>query len=138
LWWFDPHAGWFALLLVVLLTVEWPFCIRLADDVEVYFPVAWTAAGAAYLLGPLVLPVYWIAGLLGFALIVVLDARRIVPAVGLAAESAKRYRGQPYDPASVVDGDLRHSLTVSELAVRVVVFGALSRLAVPMLPAVVA
>jgi len=118
LFWFDASQWPIYLLLVVVLAVEWPFCIHLADDVEVYFPVAWTAAAAAYLLGPVILPIYWIAGVLGFALIVVLDGRGIVPAVGVAAESARRYRGEPFALDSVVDGDLRHFHTMSQLAVR--------------------
>ena len=115
LWWFDPSQWAIYLLVLVVLAVEWPFCIHLADDVEVYFPVAWTSAAAAYLLGPVILPIYWIAGVLGFALIVVLDARGIVPAVGVAAESARRYRGEPFALDSVVDGDLRHFHTMSQL-----------------------
>jgi signal transduction histidine kinase len=135
--WVEPAHWSLYLLVLALLTVEWPFCIRLADDVEVYFPVMWTAAGAAYLLGPAVLAVYWIAGVLGFALIVLLDARRIVPAVGLAAESARRYRGEPYALDSVVDGDLRHFLLMSELAVRVVVYAIASRFGSPFFASVV-
>jgi signal transduction histidine kinase len=118
LWWMVPSEWATYLLLLAVLAVEWPFCISLADAVEVYFPVSWTSAGAAYVLGPVVLPIYWIAGVAGFALIVVLDGRRIVPAVGLAAESARRYRGQPYALDSVVDGDLRHFHLMSALAVR--------------------
>jgi len=118
LYWFDASQWPIYLLLLVVLAVEWPFCIHLADDVEVYFPVAWTAAAAAYLLGPVILPIYWIAGVLGFALIVVLDGRGIVPAVGVAAESARRYRGEPFALDSVVDGDLRHFHTMSQLALR--------------------
>ena len=137
LWWFDPSQWAIYLLVLVVLAVEWPFCIHLADDVEVYFPVAWTSAAAAYLLGPVILPIYWLAGVLGFALIVVLDARGIVPAVGIAAESAKRYRGEPYDARSIVDGDLRHVLIMSELAVRVVVFGVARRAGLGLFPGVV-
>jgi signal transduction histidine kinase len=135
--WFDPARWPLYLLVLVLLSVEWPFCIRLADDVEVYFPVMWTAAGAAYILGPVVLAVYWIAGVLGFTLIVVLDGRRIVPAVGLAAESARRYRGEPFALESVVDGDLRHFLLMSELAVRVIVYRAASTFGSPFFASVV-
>jgi signal transduction histidine kinase len=135
--WFDPAQWPLYLLVLVLLSVEWPFCIRLADDVEVYFPVMWTAAGAAYILGPVVLAVYWIAGVLGFTLIVVLDGRRIVPAVGLAAESARRYRGEPFALESVVDGDLRHFLLMSELAVRVIVYRAASTFGSPFFASVV-
>jgi signal transduction histidine kinase len=99
--------------------VTWPFCIRLTEGVEIYLPVTWTSAAAAYVLGPAVLPVYWIAALLGFVLIVLLDGAAVVPATGLAAESARRYRAEPYAAESIVDGDLRHSLSLSEHAVRV-------------------
>ena len=118
LYWFDPGQWHVYLLVLAVLSVEWPFCVHLADDVEVYFPVAWTSAAAAYLLGPVILPIYWLAGVLGFALIVVLDSRGVVPAVGVAAESARRYRGEPFALDSVVDGDLRHFHTMSQLAVR--------------------
>jgi len=122
LWWIDPSAWPLYLLLTVLLIVEWPFCISLADDVEIYFPVMWTSAAATYIIGPAILPVYWIASFLGFVLIIVLDKRGVIPAVGFAADSAKRFRGEPYRLDSVVDGDLRHFLLVSERAVRAAVF----------------
>src|SRR5262249_22478467 len=96
LYWLDPSRWAVYLLVTIVMTVEWPFCIRLADDVEVYFPVMWTGAAAASLLGPVILPLYWVAALTGFALIVALDTRGIVPAVGVAAESARRYRGEPF------------------------------------------
>jgi signal transduction histidine kinase len=132
LYWLEPSQWPVYLLVFTVLTVEWPFCIRLADDVEVYFAVKWTAAAAAYLLGPVILPLYWLAALLGFALIVVLDTRGIVPAVGVAAESARRYRGEPFALDTVVDGDLRHFLSMSELAVRCLAFAAASRIGLPL------
>jgi len=132
LWWVVPSDWPSYLLLFAVLAVEWPFCISLADAVEVYFPVSWTAAGAAYALGPVVLPIYWLAGVAGFALIIVLDARRIVPAVGIAAESARRYRGEPYAPDSVVDGDLRHFHLMSGLAARALVASVASATGVPL------
>jgi signal transduction histidine kinase len=136
LYWVVPGDWAVYLLVLAVLSAEWPFCIRLADDVEVYFPVMWTSAAAAYVLGPAVLPIYWIAGVVGFALIVVLDGRKIVPALGLAAESARRYRGEPYALASVVDGDLRHSLLMSELAVRVAAFAVASRFGLSVFPSI--
>jgi signal transduction histidine kinase len=136
LFWLAPDRWRLYLLVLTVLTLEWPFCIRLADDVEIYFPVMWTAGAAAYLIGPMVLPVYWLAALLGFVLIVVLDARGLVPAVGVAAESAKRYRGEPFALESVVDGDLRHFLLMSNLAVRLLVFAAVTRAGVPKFPGI--
>ena len=79
----------------------------------------WTSAAAAYVLGPPILPVFWLAAPLGFALIVLLDTAGLVPAVGLAAESARRWRGEPFAIDCVADGDIRHSLALSEHAVRV-------------------
>jgi signal transduction histidine kinase len=136
LYWFDAREWPVYLLVFVVLTIEWPFCIRLADGVEVYFPVMWTAAASAYVLGPVALPVYWLAALFGFALIVVLDQRGVVPAVGLAAESARRYRGEPFALDSVVDGDLRHFLLLSELAVRVAAYALASHLELSVFPSV--
>jgi signal transduction histidine kinase len=119
-----------------ILALEWPLCIRLTQGVEVYLPVMWTSAAAAYVLGPVILPVFWVAAPLGFALIVLLDSAGLVPAVGLAAESAKRYRGEPFDLDSVSDGDIRHSLALSEHAVRVTLIAACRAAALP-LPAVI-
>src|SRR5262249_13626091 len=53
--------------------------------------------------------------------------RGIVPAVGVAAESARRYRGEPFALETVVDGDLRHFHTMSRMAVRAIVSAALGR-----------
>jgi signal transduction histidine kinase len=119
LYWIEPSQWWVYLLIFTVLTVEWPFCIRLADDLEVYFPVTWTSAAAAYVLGPAILPVYWLAALAGFVLIVVLDTRGVVPALGMAGESVRRYRGEPFALDTVVDGELRHFHLISQLAVRV-------------------
>ena len=134
--WLDPARWPLYLLVTVLLALEWPFCIRLADDVEAYFPVWWTAAAAAYVLGPMVLPVYWVAAALGFVAIVVLDRYGIVPAVGLAAESARRVRGEPFALDSIVDGDLRHFLSVSDAAVRACAYGVAAHLALPLFPSI--
>ncbi len=121
LFWVEPAEWPTYLLVTIVLALEWPFCIRLTQGVEVYMPVMWTSAAAAYVLGPAILPAFWVAAPLGFALIVVLDSAGLVPAVGLAAESAKRYRGEPFALDSVADGDIRHSLALSEHAVRVAV-----------------
>jgi signal transduction histidine kinase len=122
--WVEPAAWARYLVVTAVLTLEWPFCIRLTQGVEVYMPVMWTSAAAAYVVGPAILPVFWIAAPLGFALIVLLDGAGLVPAVGLAAESAKRYRGEPFALDSVADGDIRHSLMLSEHAVRVTAIAA--------------
>jgi len=134
--WFD-HAAWpIYVLLTLFLTLVWPFCIVMADGVEIYFAVAWTSAAGAYLLGPMILPIYWLAALLGFALIVVLDGRGIVPSTGLAAQSARRWRGEPYDVTSVADGDIRHTRALGEHALRVALAGLGTALSVPLIPIV--
>lgn len=136
--WVDPGAWPTYPLLGAVLTLVWPFCIVMADGVELYFLVAWTSAAGAYLLGPVILPVYWVAALLGFVLIVVLDGRGLVPATGLAAEAARRWRGEPYDVASVADGDVRHTRALAEHTVRVALAGGAGALGVPLVPAVIA
>jgi len=127
------------LLVVSLLTLEWPFCIRLTLDADVYMymPVMWTSAAAAYALGPAVLPVFWVASLLGFALIVVLDGAGLVPAEGIAAESARRWRGQSFDADTVADGDVRHSLNMVEHLVRVTAIGVCGLASLHLVPTVV-
>jgi signal transduction histidine kinase len=124
LFWIDPARWPTYLLVAAVLTVERPFCIQLTQGVEIYLPLMWTSAAAAYVIGPAILPVFWLAAPTGFALVVLLDAAGIVPAVGLAAESAKRWRGEPYAIDCVADGDIRHSLAVSEHAVRVAAIAA--------------
>jgi signal transduction histidine kinase len=119
-----------------VLALERPFCIQLTQGVEIYLPLMWTSAAAAYVIGPAILPVFWLASLPGFALIVLLDAAGIVPAVGLAAESAKRWRGEPFALDCVADGDIRHSLALSEHAVRLAAIAA-CRTAALSLPAVI-
>ena len=89
----EPAAWSRSLTVTLVLALEWPFCIRLTEGVEVYMPVMWTSAAAAYLLGPAILPVFWVGALLGFTLIVLLAGAGIVPAVGLAEESVRRWRG---------------------------------------------
>jgi signal transduction histidine kinase len=115
-----------------VLTLEWPFCIRLTEGVELYMPVMWTSAAAAYVLGPAILPVFWVAAPLGFVLIVLLDTAGIVPALGLAAQSARRWRGEPFDIECVADGDIRHSLSLSEHTVRVTVIAACRAMGLPL------
>jgi signal transduction histidine kinase len=134
--WIEPAAWPRYLLVTAVLAAEWPFCIRLTQGVEVYMPAMWTSAAAAYVLGPAILPVFWVASLFGFVLIVVLDGVGLVPAVGLAAESAKRYRGEPFALDSVADGDIRHSLALSEHAVRVAMIAVCQAAALP-LPALI-
>jgi signal transduction histidine kinase len=136
LWWIDAAAWRGYLLVTVILALEWPFCIRLTEGVEVYLPVMWTSAAAAYLLGPAILPVFWIAALLGFVHIVVLDRVGLVKAVGIAAESARRWRGLPFAASSVVDGDVRHSFNVLAHAVRVLTIAGCRALSLTMLPTV--
>ena len=50
--WVEPAAWPRYLTVVGVLALEWPFCIQLTEGVEVYMPVMWTSAAAAYLLGP--------------------------------------------------------------------------------------
>jgi signal transduction histidine kinase len=124
LFFIDPALWPSYLLVTAVLALERPFCIHLTQGVEIYLPLMWTSAAAAYVIGPAILPVFWLASLPGFALIVLLDSAGIVPAQGLAAESAKRWRGEPFALDCVADGDIRHSLALSEHAVRVAVITA--------------
>jgi signal transduction histidine kinase len=134
--WFDPARWPTYAMLVAVLTLSWPFCLVMADGVEIYFVVAWTSAAGAYLLGPMILPIYWAGGFLGFALIVVLDKQGILPATGLAAQSARRARGEPYELNSVADGDIRHTRALAELALRVVLARLGAAAGVPLIPVV--
>jgi signal transduction histidine kinase len=135
--WFDPAQWPFYLALALVLAVIWPFCIVLADGVEVYFAVAWTSAAGAYLVGPMILPIYWVGGFLGFALIVLLDSRGSLPAIGLAAQSARRARGEAYEVSSVADGDIHHTRALVEHALRVLLAAAGRALAIPLIPVAV-
>jgi signal transduction histidine kinase len=136
--WFDPGAWRIYALVTAVLTVVWPFCIVMADGVEIYFLVAWTSAAGAYLLGPMILPIYWAAGFLGFVLITLLDGRGILPATGLAAQSARRARGEAYDVGSVADGDIRHTRALAEHAMRVAFAAVGARLDLPLIPTAIA
>lgn len=131
LFWIEPHDWPRYLVCTALLTVLWPFCLRLGEGTDIHLPISWTSCAAAYVLGPAVLPVYWCASLLGFVLVVALDRAGLVPAVGLAADSIRRYRGQPFELDSVVDGELRHTVLLLENGVRAAIAAAL-----PAVPAV--
>ena len=115
----DP-ASWplYATVLVVL-TLEWPFHIQLADDIESYPPAEWASASAAYVLGLVILPVFWLSATLGFALIVLLDGIGFVRASGIAADSVRWIRGEAHPRGVMVDGHLRGFVNVSTQAVRV-------------------
>jgi signal transduction histidine kinase len=121
----DPGAWPVYVTVLAVLTVEWPFHLELADDLEIYPPAEWTAASAAYLVGLAVLPVFWLSTALGFGLIVLLDAAGLVRASGIAADSARWIRGRPHPPGVTVDGHLRGFVNVSTQAVRVVMVAAL-------------
>ncbi len=133
----DPAAWQLYVIVLVVLTLEWPFCIELTEGVEIYLPVTWTAAAAAYALGLPVLPLVWLSATLGFALIGLLDGTGLLPAKGLAAEGLKRFRGQVFSPGSYVRGLLRQFLYMSGHALRVAVSTLVWR-AAPRLPFVVA
>jgi signal transduction histidine kinase len=121
----DPGAWPVYLAVLVVLTVEWPFHLQLADDLEIYPPAEWTAASAAYLFGLAVLPVFWLSTALGFGLIALLDTTGVVRASGIAADSVRWIRGRPHPPGVTVDGHLRGFVNVSTQAVRVVMVAAL-------------
>src|SRR5262249_23108116 len=111
------------------------FHIQLSKDVEIYLPASWTAAAAAYLLGPALLPVFWLSTALGFGLIVLLDGAGLVRAHGITAETVRQVRGQPYPPGVGVDGHLRVFVNIGSHAIRVAVVLA-ARAAVPGVPLV--
>lgn len=92
---------------LAVLTLEWPFCIQIADGAEVYLSVVWTASAAAYVLGPPILPIFWLSATLGWVLIVWFDRRGWIEAKGVAAENLKRLYGEPYRPGNFDDGMLR-------------------------------
>src|SRR5262249_54592052 len=71
-----------------------------------------------------------------FVHIVLLDRVGLVKAVGIAAESARRWRGLPFAASSVVDGDVRHSFNVLAHAVRVLTIAGCRTLSLTMLPTV--
>ena len=127
---FDRSLWPLYVIVTLVLALEWPFHIQLAAGVEIYLPVRWTGAAAAYAAGVMSLPIYYLSALLGFALIVLLDARGIVAATGLAKENVRRVRGQPFDPSSRVEGNLCHFVDISGNGLRAVLF----TLMVPKLP----
>jgi signal transduction histidine kinase len=124
----DPAAWPLCLTVLTVLTLEWPFHIQLAEGAEIYLPAAWTSTAAAYLIGPAVLPVFWVSSTLGFVLIVVLDGAGLVRATGITAESVRRVRGEPSPPGAGVDGHLRQFVNVSDHAVRVAAVATVRRL----------
>jgi signal transduction histidine kinase len=121
----DPSAWPIYLTVLVVLTLEWPLHLQLADDLETYPPAEWTAASAGYVLGFALLPVFWLSTALGFGLIVLLDSLALVRASGIAADSARWIRGRPHPPDVTVDGHLRGFVNVSTQAVRATVVAVL-------------
>src|SRR5262245_54434636 len=85
----DPAAWPLYLTVLLVLTVEWPLHLQLAEGIEVYPPAEWTSASAAYLLGLAFLPIFWLSTALGFAIIVLLDGSGVVRASGIAADSVR-------------------------------------------------
>lgn len=136
LWWLEPSAWPLYLLLLALVTVERPFYFQLGNGVQLYLPVTWTIAAGAYLAGPAMMPVFWIAALFGFGMIILLDSIGLVTAHGIARESARRFRGQPHDPEVCVDGELQHTVVMIETALRLVAIAAARALDLA-LPAIV-
>ena len=115
--WVEPAAWPRYLTVVGVLALEWPFCIRLTEGVEVYMPVMWTSAAAAYVLGsrdP--------ARLLGGG-DPRLRAHRAPRQRGPRAARSGSRRNPPAAGAasrstldSVADGDIRHSCNMAEHA----------------------
>jgi signal transduction histidine kinase len=134
--WVAPAAWPLYLTMLAVLTFEWPLHIQLAEEVEIYLPVTWTGAAAAYVLGPPILPVFWLSATLGFIVIVALDGAGLVRASGITAESVRQVRGEPHPPGVGVDGHLRHFVNVSSHAVRVATLAAVRAVA-PEAPLVV-
>jgi len=124
----DPAAWPLYLTVLLVLTVEWPLHLQLAEGIEIYPPAEWTSASAAYLLGLAFLPIFWLSTALGFAIIVLLDASGVVRASGIAADSVRWIRGQPHPPGVTVDGHLRGVVNVSTQAVRITVIASLHHL----------
>ncbi len=123
----DPAAWPIYLTVLVVLTLEWPLHIQLADDLEIYPPAEWTAASAAYVLGFALLPIFWLSAALGFGLIVLLDGLGLVRASGIAADSVRWIRRRPHPPGVTVDGHLRGFVNVSTQAVRATVVALVRR-----------
>jgi signal transduction histidine kinase len=121
----EPSAWPVYLTVLVVLALEWPFHIQLADDLETYPPAEWTAASAAYVIGFALLPIFWLSTALGFGLIVLLDGSGLVRASGIAADSVRWIRRRPHPAGVTVDGHLRGFVNVSTQAVRATVVAAL-------------
>jgi signal transduction histidine kinase len=136
----DPAAWRLYLVILVVLTLAWPFYIQLTEDVEVYLPVNWEASAAAYALGLPILPLVWLSATIGFFLIGLLDRAGLMRAKGLAAEGLRRYRGETFARGSHVGGLLRQFLYLSSHAFRVAVATAIGHIApgVPFVVVVVA
>jgi len=126
--WFEPSAWPLYLLLLGLVTVERPFYFELGDSVQLYLPVTWTIAAGAYLAGPATMPVFWVAALAGFGMIILLDSSGLVEATGIAKNTAQRVRGEPFESEIVIDGELQHTVAMIETTLRLVVIAAARRL----------
>src|SRR6185295_19652199 len=57
----DPADWRLYLVVLIVLTLAWPFCIQLTEGVEIYLPVGWAAAAAAYAIGLPILPLVWLS-----------------------------------------------------------------------------
>jgi signal transduction histidine kinase len=125
--WSDPHAWPLYVAVLITLSLIWPFHIQLTEGVEIYLPETWTSAAAAYLLGPGLLPVFWLSTSFGFAAIVVLDRLGLVQATGITAETIRQMRGEPFPPGNGTDGHLRQFINVSSHGIRVLVAAAVAR-----------
>jgi signal transduction histidine kinase len=117
----DPALAPLYATVLIVTTLEWPFHIQLAEDMEIYPAAEWTSAAAAYILGIAFLPVFWLSATLGFFLIVALDSAGVVRASGIAADTVRLMRGQPHPPGLGVDGHLRGFVNVSTHAIRAAV-----------------
>lgn len=126
--WSDPHAWPQYAIVLATLSLVWPFHIQLTEGVEIYLPATWTSAAAAYLLGPGLLPVFWLSTSLGFVAMLVLDRVGLVRASGITAETIRQMRGEPYPPGNGVDGNLRQFVNMSCHAIRVLIAAAMARL----------
>jgi len=121
LFWFEPSAWPLYLLLLGLIAVKRPFYFELGDGVQLYLPVTWTIAAGAYLAGPASMPVFWVAALAGFGMIVLLDSSGLVEATGIAKNTALRVRGEPFERQTVIDGEMQHTVLMIETTLRLLV-----------------
>lgn len=121
LFWLEPAAWPLYLLLIALIAVERPFYFELREGVQLYLPATWTIAAGAYLAGPAAMPVYWVAALAGFGMIMLFDSSGLVRATGIAKQTAQRVRGAAYQGEVVIDGELQHTVSMIETTLRLVV-----------------